>query len=105
MGRGIRLGRRAAAGLLVAVGLLVGSIPAALAATATPPDFKLPLPCRTTWQATTYTVFNGIAHGNALDFNLVGREDRGQPVLAAAAGRVERVTPTSGEVLLDHGGG
>jgi Peptidase family M23 len=85
--------------------LLVGSIPAVLAATATPPDFKLPLPCRTTWRATTYAVFNGIAHGNALDFNLVSGEDRGQPVLAAAAGRVERVTPTTGEVLLNHGGG
>jgi hypothetical protein len=76
---------------------------AASAATAVPPDFKLPLKCGTTWMADTY---NG--HGNALDFNAGANgatQDRGEPVLAAAAGRVLPGNAAKGEVLIDHGGG
>lgn len=78
--------------------------PDAMAATSTPPDFKLPLRCRTTWTASTYLQYQGQVHGNAIDFNMT-TQDLGQAVVAAASGKVERTTVSAGEVLIDHGGG
>ena len=93
-----------AATCLLAAGLTALTTQSAQAA-GPQPDFKLPFPCGETWQASTYDYYQGHFHGNAVDFNWTGGEDRGRPVLAASAGRVLRVTPSTGEVLLDHGGG
>lgn len=95
--------------LTLITGLVVGGGNTVGAASPTAPDFKLPLPCRTTWQASTYDWYQGHFHGNALDFNMLGSngfvEDRGQPVLAAAAGNVISVVASNGEVVIDHGAG
>jgi hypothetical protein len=93
-----------AAGIAVsATGFGVGASPAVAAAAQ--PDFKLPFRCGQAWQASTYDYYQGHFHGNAVDFNLVGAEDRGEPVLAAAAGVVERSSPGTGDVVINHGGG
>ena len=100
----LRLGWTAVTATTLALfGQIIGTSPAFAAAAQ--PDFKLPFACGQTWQASTYNYYAGIYHGNAVDFNLPSAEDRGQPVLAAAAGVVETTVPGSGRHSGHSGGG
>lgn len=89
----------AAAGLLVAMTL----VPAAPAMAA--PTFKVPFPCGQSWSGQTRSDHSP---AYAIDFNRT--DDLGDPVVASAAGTVDRVTDLGGTsygkyVRIDHGGG
>jgi murein DD-endopeptidase MepM/ murein hydrolase activator NlpD len=64
-------------------------------------DFKAPFACRTTYVGSTYPGHSK----DALDFNQPGGRDKGDPVLASAAGRVIELMPWDGMVILGHAGG
>ena len=79
----------------------VGAAPEASAA----PAYQLPFPCGQTWDGQTRT---NHSPANAVDFNRSG--DDGDPVAAAAAGRVSRVgnegsTSYGRWIEIDHGAG
>ena len=115
------LTRLVVAALIAATAAITAPVspsPLAQAATAPPPELRLPFRCRSVWRASTYAsiTINGVTHvhGNAVDFNMLTRTnagalvttaDRDQPVVAAAAGRVTSATPSTGTVVIDHGGG
>lgn len=70
-----------------------------------PPRFQLPFPCGQTWAGQTRT---GHSPQNAIDFNRTG--DEGDPVVAAAAGKVTRVANTGNTsygrwIEISHGNG
>ena len=89
-------------GLLVAP-LLVLVVPPGTALAA--PSWQLPFRCGQVWSGATFTTHNP---ANAVDLNRTN--DDGDPVVAAAAGRVSRVENTGSTsygrwIEIDHGGG
>lgn len=69
------------------------------------PAFQLPFPCKQVWAGQTRTNHSPV---NSIDFNRV--DDLGDPVVAAAAGKVTRVANEGNVsygrwVEIDHGGG
>jgi murein DD-endopeptidase MepM/ murein hydrolase activator NlpD len=69
------------------------------------PRFQLPFPCNQVWAGQTRV---GHSPQNAIDFNRTG--DEGDPVLAAAAGKVTRVANTGNTsygrwIEIGHGNG
>lgn len=70
-----------------------------------PPRFQLPFPCGQVWAGQTRT---NHSPQNSVDFNRTG--DEGDPVVAAAAGRVSRVANTGNTsygrwIEISHGNG
>lgn len=66
------------------------------------PNFQMPFPCGEVWYASTR------AGHKAIDWNLLGDEDAGKPVVAAADGFAyidEEPAGWGSYVLIDHGGG
>ena len=66
------------------------------------PSFQLPFPCGEVWYASSR------AGHKAIDWNLLGDEDAGKPVVAAADGIAyidEDPAGWGSYVLIDHGGG
>lgn len=83
--------------------LLVASLIAGLASAA--PNFQMPFACGQVWSGSTTTNHNP---QNAVDLNRT--DDLGDPVLAAASGKVVTVTDLGGTsygkyVVIDHGNG
>ncbi|HYF27845.1 MAG TPA: M23 family metallopeptidase, partial [Baekduia sp.] len=100
--------RRAALALVLPAALAFASAPAAHAA-GPRPDFKMPVPCAQTWDATTYE--NHGPNPNSIDLAPWDGKTNislGEPVLASAAGTVSDVGingKSENYVFLDHGGG
>lgn len=91
----------AGAVLASSAAVAVGAAPEAAAA----PAYQLPFPCGQVWDGQTRT---NHSPANAVDFNRSG--DDGDPVAAAAAGRVSRVanegsTSYGRWIEIDHGSG
>jgi uncharacterized protein YgiM (DUF1202 family) len=90
----------AGAGLLLAAAAL---LPATSASAA--PTFKVPFPCGQSWSGQTRSDHSP---ANAIDFNRT--DDAGDPVVASAPGKVDRVTDLGNTsygkyVRIDHGSG
>jgi hypothetical protein len=83
-----------AATLVVAPGTARAAVP--------PPDFEAPFACGTTIRMGTGPTHEGTQRERALD--MYDPPADGEPVLASAAGRVQRHTGNGG-VMLDHGRG
>lgn len=88
---------RVAPAAVMAVAFLA-STPSAYAGS---PDLKAPFVCGTTYIGSTYP---GHSQG-AVDFNEASGNDKGDPVLASAAGRVIDYIAWDGKVVLQHAGG
>lgn len=70
-------------------------------------EFKLPFKCGTTYQGHTYGPSSSRPDGHtdyAVDFNRTSGEDRGDPVLASANGKVIGYTDWNGEIYIVHKG-
>ncbi|RDI19260.1 peptidoglycan DD-metalloendopeptidase family protein [Lentzea flaviverrucosa] len=96
--------------LLLAAAVAASSLAFPVAAHAAAPALELPFVCGTSWKGNS----NGSsAHrNNEIDFNMTGTsgdEDKGKPVVAAAAGTVRWEGGESSDygnyVEIDHGGG
>ncbi len=91
-------------GLAVSTGGLAVVLPAAPAAAAPVTDYEMPFACGETWTGTTRGSHS--PSRNAVDWNRA--DDRGEPVVASAAGTV-RVASSDGRsgygryVVIDHG--
>ena len=87
--------------------LLVTAVAAALLAApqsvaGATPGFKLPLACGASYRGTTYS-----GHGYGVDFNQANNADRGDRVLASAAGTVSQTAyvRSNGQITITHGSG
>ncbi|WP_317454086.1 M23 family metallopeptidase [Streptomyces sp. TRM68416] len=89
------------AALLMTVGLCA-SAPAASAAPAARPDFRLPFPCGQTWQLQTYA--GHAPDDKKLDMYRVGGPTLGGTVVASAAGTVTEFFEPGG-LEINHGDG
>lgn len=94
----------------LAVGALLTGGGAPPAAADSPPAFQLPFPCGETWAG--LTTGNKVHESYEIDFNWgSGEDDRGKPVLAAAAGEVATAADQGtlngygNLVVLEHDGG
>ncbi|WP_238341188.1 M23 family metallopeptidase [Actinopolymorpha rutila] len=67
------------------------------------PNFQLPFRCGQRWRATTYAGHN--PEQGKIDWFYQDGTTRGQDVLASAPGVVDHISPGSGLIELDHGGG
>ncbi|MEV7231821.1 MULTISPECIES: peptidoglycan DD-metalloendopeptidase family protein [Polymorphospora] len=95
-----RLLTLSAAALMAAAAVIIPAAPAAAA-----PTFKVPFPCGQTWSGQTRT---NHSPQNSIDFNRTNDVD--DPVVASAAGTVDRVTNLGNTsygkyVRINHGGG
>jgi murein DD-endopeptidase MepM/ murein hydrolase activator NlpD len=91
---------RKSALLLTVVAAALLAAPQSAAAHA--PGFKLPFACGASYRGTTYS-----GHGYGVDFNQANNADRGDRVLASAAGTVSQTTyvRSNGQITISHGSG
>ncbi len=87
---------------LLATAVAAALLAAPQSAAAATPGFKLPLACGASYRGTTYS-----GHGYGVDFNQANNADRGDRVLASAAGTVTQTAyvRSNGQITITHGSG